>query len=132
VSNSTNNAEDAAGLRGRAEARLQNQQKSTGAESGNQKSEADMLRLLHELEVHQIELEMQKEELQEARDKMDAALEEYTDLYDFAPVGYLTLDQAGNIRAANFTAVNRHRAVQRHVLGLERYNGKAASFEQAT
>jgi hypothetical protein len=40
------------------------------------------------LEVHQIELEMQNAELQEARDKVETLLETYTDLYDFAPVGY--------------------------------------------
>jgi len=60
--------------------------------------------MLHELEVHQIELEMQNEELGEARVKMEALLEKYTDLYDFAPVGYLTLGQAGNILEANLTA----------------------------
>lgn len=64
------------------------------------------MRELHELEVHQIELEMQNEELTEARDKMEALLEKYTDLYDFAPVGYLTLDPAGDILEANLAASN--------------------------
>ena len=48
----------------------------------------DPERMLHELQVHQIELEMQNTELQEARDRLETQLEKYTDLYDFAPVGY--------------------------------------------
>jgi PAS domain-containing protein len=58
------------------------------------------------LEVHQIELEMQNEELQEAREAMEALLEKYTDLYDFAPVGYLTLDREGIIREANLAGAS--------------------------
>jgi signal transduction histidine kinase len=64
----------------------------------------DPQKLLHELQVHQIELEMQNEELRQARDEAEAALEKYTDLYDFAPVGYATLDGAGIIRGINLTA----------------------------
>ncbi|WP_197463676.1 sensor histidine kinase [Desulfuromonas sp. DDH964] len=60
-----------------------------------------MQRLVHELEVHQIELEMQNEELRQARDEAENALDKYTDLYDFAPVGYLTLDREGLIGSAN-------------------------------
>lgn len=69
-------------------------------------------RLLHELQVHQIELEMQNAELRQAREEMETALEKYTDLYDFAPVGYFTLDRDGVIRAANLTAAG--------LLGTER------------
>jgi len=58
------------------------------------------------LEVHQIELEMQNEELREAREAMEALLEKYTDLYDFAPVGYLTLDQQGVICEANLAGAS--------------------------
>jgi len=58
-------------------------------------------RLVHELEVHQIELEMQNEELLQARDTVDRTLDIYTDLYDFAPVGYFTLDHAGTIKTVN-------------------------------
>ncbi|AMV73768.1 hypothetical protein JCM30471_21870 [Desulfuromonas carbonis] len=61
----------------------------------------EVQRLVHELEVHQIELEMQNEELRQARDEAENALDKYTDLYDFAPVGYLTLDREGLIGSAN-------------------------------
>jgi PAS domain S-box-containing protein len=60
-------------------------------------------RALYELEVQGIEKELQKEELRLARDEVDAALETYRDLYDFAPVGYLTFDREGVIRAVNLT-----------------------------
>src|SRR5512140_2229611 len=61
----------------------------------------DPLRLLHELEVHQVELEMQNEELRQARDKMEALMGKYSDLYDVAPVAYFNLDHGGIIRAVN-------------------------------
>jgi len=65
--------------------------------------EADVKKLLHELQVHQIELEMQNEELREAHDTAETALRKYTLLYDFAPMGYFTLDTEGNICELNFT-----------------------------
>jgi PAS domain S-box-containing protein len=61
-------------------------------------------RMLHELRVHQIELEMQNEELRCAHRELEKTREEYFDLYDHAPVGYLTLHQNGLIQNANFTA----------------------------
>jgi len=67
------------------------------------RSQADATRLLHELEVHQIELAMQNAELRVARDETERLLEKYTELYDFAPVGYFTLDADGTIRLANLT-----------------------------
>ena len=63
----------------------------------------DAKRQLHELQVHQIELEMQNAELQESRDSMEIQMERYSDLYDFAPVGYFSLDQKGMIIEANLT-----------------------------
>jgi PAS domain-containing protein len=65
--------------------------------------EADVKKLMHELQVHQIELEMQNEELREANDTAEAALKKYTMLYDFAPMGYFTLDSEGSICELNFT-----------------------------
>ena len=56
------------------------------------RNEADTMRHIHELEVHQIELEMQYEELKMAEAKAETAAEKFATLYDFAPVGYFTLD----------------------------------------
>lgn len=61
-------------------------------------------RILHELRVHQIELEMQNEELRQAQIELDAQRERYFDLYDLAPVGYCTLSEEGFILEANLTA----------------------------
>ena len=101
-----NISDDPAELRRRAESRLGDQRKGQRSKAGDQKSAADTVRVLHELQVHQIELEMQNDELQRAGDKMEALLEKYTDLYDFAPVGYLTLDHEGVIREANLTGAS--------------------------
>ncbi len=66
-------------------------------------SSDEAYRLIQELEIHQIELEMQNEELQQARSELEQTLVKYTDLYDFAPVGYFTLDQSGVIINVNLT-----------------------------
>lgn len=66
-------------------------------------ADADPARILHELEVHQIELEMQNTELRDARDEAEVLLDKYTELYDFAPVGYFTLDPDATIKLANLT-----------------------------
>lgn len=69
-------------------------------------------RLLHELQVHQIELELQNEELRRSRSELEDLLERYADLYEFAPVGYFTLTAQGTIVQANLTGAE--------ILGFER------------
>ena len=75
-------------------------------------AEQDYQRLVHELQVHQIELEMQNEELRMAQGQLGESLAKYSDLYDFAPVGYLTSNREGLILEANLTFAGQ--------LGIER------------
>jgi len=81
-------------LRMRAEAQLLRQKAKTGAQSN---AAAMQTRILHELEVHQIELEISNESLRQAYDEADALRQKYADLYDFAPIPYFTLDAQGVI-----------------------------------
>lgn len=103
----------AAELRHHAEERLQ---AKAGALQPPRTEEA-LQRLVHELEVHQVELEMQNEELSRARNEVETALEKYTDLYDFAPVGYATLDHAGIIRGVNLTCATLLAAERSRLVG---------------
>jgi signal transduction histidine kinase/CheY-like chemotaxis protein len=68
--------------------------------------EPDPNRLLHELRVHQVELEMQNEELRRNRDEHEFLLSQYTDLYDFSPVSYFSLDGRGTIRRVNLAGAD--------------------------
>ena len=86
-------------LRERAEARLAERTAAPGAEGA--KASADVLALVEELRIHQIELELQNEALARARDELEAALAGYADLYEHAPVGYLTLGRDGRVGRVN-------------------------------
>jgi PAS domain S-box-containing protein len=80
----------------RAEERLLKKQSQKGIPPPE-----DNLKLIHELQVHQIELEMQNEELMQARADLEASLEKYSDLYNFAPTGYFSLTDKGVIIEVN-------------------------------
>ena len=88
----------AGSLRRRAEERV-----AKRGESAAPKASRDMKRLVHELEVHQVELELQNEELRQARIELEAS---YNELYDFAPVGYFTLGRHGSIEKTNLTGAS--------------------------
>jgi PAS domain S-box-containing protein len=70
------------------------------------------LTLLHELQVHQVELDLQDEELRRSRSELEATLARQMQLYDFAPVAYLTVDRTTAVRELNLTAAS--------MLGFER------------
>ena len=75
-------------------------------------SSVDTAKLIHEAEVHRGELEMQNQGLRKAQEEIEASRSKYTDLYNFAPVGYFTLDKKGVIIEANHTGAS--------LLGIER------------
>lgn len=89
---------DAQMLRRKAEEKLKKQK-----ERAMPVLEADFKKLMYELQVHQIELEMQNEELRDANETAEMALKKYTLLYDFAPMGYFTLNSEGGIVELNFS-----------------------------
>ena len=101
------NPKDVRTLRRKAEKALREAPEKPALTSGT-----DLTRLTHELAVHQIELEMQNEELRRSQEELERSHAEYADLYDFAPVGYLTFDKTGLVTKANLTACN--------LLGIER------------
>ncbi len=106
----------AAELRRQAEERL----RTKTAQDQPPLREIDTQRLVHELEVHQIELEMQNEELRFARQELEKSLKTYAELYDFAPVGYFVFDARGLIREVNLAGAR--------LLGVERQRLVNQSF----
>jgi len=102
-------------LRTAAEARL-------AAAAENAQPPRSTEELLHELQVHQIELEMQNEVLRQAHQVMEESRDRYADLYDFAPTGYLTLSRTGLMVEANLAAAT--------LLGLPRTQLRRRRFER--
>ena len=82
----------------------------------------DVQNLIHELEVHQTELEMQNEELRQTQQALLNSRDSYVDLYDFAPVGYVTINEKELILKANITAAD--------FLGTEREQMIKKTFSQ--
>lgn len=72
----------------------------------------DVQHLIHDLQVHEIELELQNEELRRIQRELEASRDRYADLYDLAPIGYFTLSEKGLILEANLTGAS--------MLGVER------------
>ncbi len=89
-------------LRARAQSALA--QKTSDVKDISALSLEDLQELVQEFQVHQIELEMQNEELRTAQLALEDLKNRYQDLYDFAPVGYLTFNEKGLILEANLTA----------------------------
>ena len=107
---------DAGKLRKEAELKL----KEKKIKAAVTETELENKKLLHELQVHQIELEMQNEELRQAYETAEAALKKYTMLYEFAPIGYFSLEQDGSISELNFTGAE--------ILGEKRFSLIGSNF----
>ena len=110
---------DAGDLRQQAERRLAKKRQTAPLRPA---SESDMLALVHELQVHQIELEMQNAELLTAQAKAQEAQDRYVDLFDFAPVGYFLLDPETTILEINLAGAA--------MLGLDRSQAVRKRFGQ--
>ena len=104
-------------LRHRAEHRM-HEQPVRGARI---ETKANRQRILHELQVHQIELELQNEELKQSKAEIATTLERYMDLYDFAPIGYFSLNEQGLILEVNLTGAT--------MLGIERSRLTSRRFQ---
>jgi two-component system cell cycle sensor histidine kinase/response regulator CckA len=94
-------------------------------------STEDAQRLIHELRVHRIELEMQNEELRRVQNELEISRSRYADLYDFAPVGYLTLKKNGQIVELNLTAAAQLGTERTHLIDTHFQNSIFSSDKAA-
>ena len=78
----------------------------------------DIKGLIEELRIHQVELEMQGDELRRSQEELEDARDRYLDLYDFAPVGYFTVSEEGIILEANLTAATLLGVVRSALVGM--------------
>jgi PAS domain S-box-containing protein len=101
-SKETSNAD----LRKKAEKRARNNAAWLNHNDPEELSPLALRSVLHELHIHQIELEMQNEELRRSHVELDATRSRYFDLFDLAPVGYFTIDDKGLVLEANLTGAN--------------------------
>jgi len=124
MKNEKNTVAEAAELLHCAETRL----KSKPAKEKLPRTEADMRRLLHELQVHQVELEMQNEELRRGREELEVSRNKYAELYDFAPIGYFTFNAHGLIREVNLAGAQLL-GIERQMLANTPFTGHIADAE---
>ncbi|MBV5318071.1 MAG: PAS domain S-box protein [Desulfobulbaceae bacterium] len=117
----------AAELRRRAEAMAR--EKAPTAADITTLSPEEILKTFHELRVHHFQLEMQNEELRRIQTELDATRMRYFDLYDLAPVGYLTLSSEGMILEANLTAATLM-GVNRGALARQKFSRFACKEDQ--
>lgn len=75
------------------------------------------LELLSDLQVHQAELEAQNQELRDTQELLETTRDSYIDLYDFAPIGYLTLDKAGYVQSINLTGATLFGIQRAYIIG---------------
>lgn len=99
--------------------------------AGSPESAGDALKLLHELQVHQVELAMQHEQMEQSRAEVAESLERYVERFDFAPVGYFTLEPdgriiEGNLAGADLFAVDRADLPGRSIDSLVAADSRAA------
>ncbi|WP_412851741.1 putative bifunctional diguanylate cyclase/phosphodiesterase [Ectothiorhodospira shaposhnikovii] len=111
--------DEARRLRRRAEEKL----RERVSDAADPAAESNALALLHELQVHQLELEMQNETLQQARIEAEAARDLFTQLYDHAPMAYFNLDSLGilhrtNLAGARLLGTTRSELAGRHLTGF--------------
>lgn len=105
-------------------------QETTAANGGiHSMSKVDLQHLTHELQVHEVELQMQNETLRQTRAELEQTRDRYADLYDFAPVGYISIDMDGVIRSANRTAAALLTARRPDLIG-QRFSGYIAGEDR--